>query len=114
MKKNEVFLTKPFLKKFELVLVAAVFLIFFVGNAHAGCIGESGTDFGCGDTVTESCTFDEDLSCPAGHGLIIGADGITIDGQTLEKFNQNASQLDYPKDKYEVIIVDGIHERGIR
>ena len=88
MKKNEVFLTKPFLKKFELVLVAAVFLIFFVGSANAGCVGESGTDFGCGDTVTESCTFDEDLSCPAGQGLIIGADGITIDGQTLEKFDQ--------------------------
>ena len=97
MKKNEVFLTKPFLKKFELVLVAAVFLIFFVGNAHAGCIGESGTDFGCGATVTESCTFDEDLSCPAGHGLIIGADGITIDGQTFKKSSiKNASQAPQP------------------
>ena len=60
--------------------IAAVFLIFFVGSANAGCISETGTDFGCGDTVTESCTFNEDLSCPAGHGLIVGADGITIDG----------------------------------
>jgi glycosyltransferase involved in cell wall biosynthesis len=31
--------------------------------------------------------------------------------QTLEKFDQNASHLDYPKDKYEVIIVDG-HSRA--
>ncbi|MEA2076079.1 MAG: right-handed parallel beta-helix repeat-containing protein [Euryarchaeota archaeon] len=57
-----------------------VVLFFAVGTAGAGCIGEiTGTDYGCGDTVIESCTFNENLTCPGG-GLIIGADGITIDG----------------------------------
>ena len=65
---------------FVLATAAAMVLIFFAGSAHAGCVGESGKDYGCGDVVTESCTFNEDLSCPPGHGLIIGADGITIDG----------------------------------
>ena len=67
---------------FVLATAAAIVLIFFAGSARAGCagVGESGKDYGCGDVVTESCTFNEDLSCPPGHGLIIGADGITIDG----------------------------------
>jgi len=65
---------------FVLATAAAMVLIFFAGSAHAGCVGESGKDYGCGDVVAESCTFNEDLSCPPGHGLIIGADGITIDG----------------------------------
>ena len=36
--------------------------------------------FTCGEIVDESCTFDADMLCPAGHGLTVGADGITIDG----------------------------------
>jgi parallel beta-helix repeat protein len=45
-----------------------------------GCVSPSGKIFECGDIVTGSCTFNCNLSCPAGHGLIIGADGIIIDG----------------------------------
>ena len=57
-----------------------IYSIFMVGNGSAGCIGEiTGTDYGCGDTVIESCTFNENLRCPNG-GLIIGADGIIING----------------------------------
>ena len=63
------------------IVLAAIFLIFLVGTANAGCVGEdTGTDYGCGDIVTESCTFNENQSCLSGHGLIIGADNITIDG----------------------------------
>ena len=36
--------------------------------------------FRCGDVVTESCTLDDDMACSSGHGLIIGAADITIDG----------------------------------
>ena len=61
--------------------VAAILMISLVGATSAGCVGDdTGTDFGCGATVTKSCTFNESLSCPAGYGLIIGANGITIDG----------------------------------
>ena len=46
-----------------------------------GCVAEDGTIFPCGSTVTKSCTFNCDMNCPAGtHGLIVGADNITIDG----------------------------------
>jgi len=45
-----------------------------------GCVAEDGTVFTCGDTVTKSCTLDGDMTCESGHGLIIGANNITIDG----------------------------------
>ena len=63
--------------------LAGVVLLVVAGGASANgaCIGiTSGTVFGPGSTVTESCTFNESMTCPAGHGLIIGEDGITIDG----------------------------------
>ncbi|NMX21869.1 hypothetical protein C5S30_05445 [ANME-1 cluster archaeon GoMg4] len=61
-------------------ILVAIFLTSFIGTVSAGCVGEiTGTDYGCGDTVIESCTFNENLTCPGG-GLNIGADGITIDG----------------------------------
>jgi len=77
--------------------IAAVFLVAMVGSAsalcdqtvnpdcHGCCYIDSGTGhtmcYECGDTVTESCTFDADLNCSAGaHGLIAGADNIVIDG----------------------------------
>lgn len=68
-------------KFIEQTAITALLLILLTGNADAGCVGvATGTDYGCGETVTESCVFDGDLTCPAGHGLIIGADGVTIDG----------------------------------
>jgi parallel beta-helix repeat protein len=63
------------------ILTIALLLALLTGNAYAGCVGDTtGTDYGCGDTVTESCTFDGDMDCESGHGLKIGADNITIDG----------------------------------
>jgi hypothetical protein len=76
------------------VVLTAVFLIFLVGSASAGCVGvDTGTDYGCGDTVTESCTFNKNLSCPSGRfALIVGADNITIDGNsyTLDGVSSDA------------------------
>ena len=73
-------------KKKSIVLalaIAVVFLIAAAGSASAGCIGvDTGTDYGCGDTVTESCTFNGNISCTdtAKPGLEVGADGIIING----------------------------------
>ena len=44
-----------------------------------GCAGATQT-FTCGNTVTESCMFNGDMTCDTGHGLVVGAAGITIDG----------------------------------
>ena len=63
--------------------IAAVLLVAMIGSASAGCIGvDTGTDYGCGDTVTESCTFNGNISCTdtSKPGLEVGADGITING----------------------------------
>ncbi|MEA3282137.1 MAG: S8 family serine peptidase [Euryarchaeota archaeon] len=49
-------------------------------HVPCGCVAEDGTIFPCGSTVTGSCTFNCDMNCSARHGLIIGADGIIIDG----------------------------------
>jgi parallel beta-helix repeat protein len=62
-------------------LAGLLILLLSAANANAGCIGDAtGTDYGCGDTVIESCIFNEDLNCSTKYGLIIGADGIVIDG----------------------------------
>jgi hypothetical protein len=47
-----------------------------------GCIGVvTGNVYQCGDTVTESCTLNWNMSCPnMVDGLIIGANDIVIDG----------------------------------
>jgi len=62
--------------------ISLAMLAVAVGSASAGCVGiDTGTDYGCGDTVVESCIFNKNLVCPAGvHGLEVGESGITIDG----------------------------------
>ena len=71
---------KKMRKNIGQAILVAIFLMSFIGTVSAGCVGDvTGTDYGCGDTVIESCTFNENLTCPEG-GLNIGAEGITIDG----------------------------------
>ena len=63
------------------IVVTFLILLFTAANVNAGCIGVvTGTDYGCGDTVIESCKFNGDMDCQTRYGLIIGADGIIIDG----------------------------------
>ncbi|PJA10142.1 hypothetical protein COX67_05425, partial [Candidatus Falkowbacteria bacterium CG_4_10_14_0_2_um_filter_36_22] len=50
----------------------------FASHAQAANCG-GGTVCACGDTVTASTTLSGDLTC-TGHGLVVGADNITIDG----------------------------------
>ena len=54
-----------------------------------GCVADAHptTLFTCGDTVTESCTFNFDLYCRGSDGLKVGADGITIDGNGYRLIN---------------------------
>jgi len=62
-------------------LVGLLLILLTTANANAGCIGEiTGTDYECGDTVIESCTFNCDMDCQARYGLVIGADDIVIEG----------------------------------
>ncbi len=64
----------------ETVLFFGILLIFSSQAATAACIGDiTHTAYGCGDTIIESCTFNENLTCSS-RGLKIGADGITING----------------------------------
>ncbi len=64
------------------LILAVTFLTFLIGTANAGCIGDvTGIDYVCGDTIIENCTFNDHHECTTKHGLIIGADGITIDGK---------------------------------
>jgi parallel beta-helix repeat protein len=53
----------------------------YTPDESAACVADDGTVYRCGDTVMKSCTFNgKDMGCPAGPGLIIGADDIMIDG----------------------------------
>jgi len=74
------------MKKGEGILILAlaiitVLLVAAVGSASANgvCVGAN-YNFSCGMVVNESCTFNDTMTCPAGHGLIIGASNIIIDG----------------------------------
>ena len=64
--------------------VTIVLLSFLTGmsGAEYACIADDGTAFFCGDTVTASCMFNGSMTCPNDDnaGLIIGADGIVVDG----------------------------------
>ena len=62
-------------------LVWLLLILLTAANVNAGCMGEiTGIDYGCGDTVIESCRFNGDMDCQTRYGLVIGADGITVDG----------------------------------
>jgi len=75
------------LEKIETLLLFTVMalMVSLTGpvKVNAGCVGSTQI-FEFGDTVTESCTFDSDMlrsdTGAAGHGLIVGAADITIDG----------------------------------
>ncbi|HJH25491.1 MAG TPA: hypothetical protein C5S37_01685 [Methanophagales archaeon] len=68
---------------FPYLVLVILFLIALAGIATAAddgvCCGAT-TNFTCGDTVFESCTLNGSMSCPTGHGLVVGDDGIVIDG----------------------------------
>ena len=62
--------------------------------APEGCVGvDTGTVFVCGDTVTESCTFNADMTC-TGVGLVVGAPDIVIDGGDDHKLIGSATSGD--------------------
>jgi parallel beta-helix repeat protein len=65
----------------EIVLtVILLSLLTGISGAAPACVADDGTAFFCGATVTKSCTLNGSMICSSGHGLIIGADNITIDG----------------------------------
>ncbi|NQE46237.1 hypothetical protein C5S31_09480 [ANME-1 cluster archaeon GoMg2] len=55
-------------------------------DEDAACVAAGGTEYKCGDPdpdkriVMKSCTFNGNMKCPSGHGLVVGTSGITIDG----------------------------------
>ena len=59
--------------------ILLVVLVLAVGSASGKDCG-GGIPCECGDTVVADWTFAGDMTCPAGHGLIVKEDGITIDG----------------------------------
>lgn len=65
---------------------SSVILVLLLLAAGAGAGTVSAKDCGggivceCGDTVVGDWTLTKDMVCPEGHGLIIGADDIVIDG----------------------------------
>jgi|LGVE01.1.fsa_nt_gb parallel beta-helix repeat protein len=58
-----------------------IIIVFLIGSVSAKDCGDGIAPCDCGDTVVSNWTFTSDITCPAGHGLIIGSDGITIDGK---------------------------------
>ena len=57
----------------------AVILAVAVAGAMGGGRAPTSRDVGCGDTITADTTLDSDLvDCP-NHGIVIGADDITLD-----------------------------------
>ena len=88
-----------FLKKS--LAIAIVLLTAAVGSASAYCVCNDGwcdnvgrAYYQCGDTVTESCTFNGSMTCTdtTKPGLKVGADNIVIDGAGYKiTGNENAN-----------------------
>jgi len=55
-----------------------------IPDDNTACVAADGTAYRCSDpylnTIEKSCTFNGSMKCPDGCGLIIGKNGITIDG----------------------------------
>jgi len=66
------FLAKCLLLLFLLLIIIGIGISSFDRKAKAD-------DPLCGSTITENLTLDHDIAC-TGHGLVVGANGITIDG----------------------------------
>ena len=65
-----------------IALIVVVWVVFFASSQEPeirGCVGETRT-FVCGDTITESCTFNGDIDSSTKFGFAIGADNIVVDG----------------------------------
>jgi len=64
----------------------------------------------CGQTVTTNAFMTQDLYCPGSHGVVVGADGITIDlkGFTLRGDRTAATRGVYDDDYDRVTIKNGI------
>jgi parallel beta-helix repeat protein len=91
---------------FLAMAMAAVLLVAMMGSASANgvCVGKN-YNFSCDPTtglsnvVNQSCTFNGSMSCPAGYGLIMGADDIIIDGAsyTLDGVNSGECTGSFPR-----------------
>ena len=70
-----------FIGEMAVTIVLLSFLTGISGAEHA-CITDDGTAFFCGDIVTASCILNGSMTClnADNAGLVIGADGIVIDG----------------------------------
>ncbi|OGF22639.1 hypothetical protein A2Y83_00385 [Candidatus Falkowbacteria bacterium RBG_13_39_14] len=68
------------MKKFILITIIAtsIAILARVKTVYAANCGGA-TVCNCGDTVTSNYILNADLTC-TGHGLVVGADGITING----------------------------------
>jgi len=78
---------------------------------ECGCVGATQT-FTCGDTVTESCTFNADMTC-TGVGLVVGAPDIVIDGGDDHKLIGSATSGDcVGADGANPCIISGIYNDG--
>ena len=77
--------------------IAAVFLVAAVGSASAehACVADSGAAFFCNDTVTESCTLNGTMNCPATeNGLVVGGElNGAMKGRGMPGFNDECHSL---------------------
>ena len=64
------------------VTIALLSFLTGISGAEHACITDDGTAFFCGDTVTASCILNGSITCSndGNAGMVIGADGIVIDG----------------------------------
>ncbi len=72
--------------RIRLAVLAAAVVSLGVGVSPAA----AATVF-CGQTITVNTTVDNDLRCPSGNGLLIGANGITLDlnGHTIRGYDDS-------------------------
>jgi hypothetical protein len=96
------------LKGIVLVAALAAFLVVGAGQALASHVN-------CGDTITQDTTLDSDLlNCP-GDGVVIGADGITLDlaGHAITGAGEGATGVN-DLAGHDSVVVEGGGVRGFQ
>ena len=70
---------RPYAAPATLIFLAVMVALAVVGGTAVGGAGAQASQVSCGDRITADTTLQQDLvNCP-NHGIVIGADGVTLD-----------------------------------
>ena len=103
---------RPYTATPTLVFLAVVIVFAVVGASAASGGGVPATQVSCGERITTDTTFQQDLiNCP-NHGIVIAADGVTLDlnGHLVDGDGTPAADCDQRKEPCDFGVFNDGHD----